>query len=220
MRGDDFMFYYADIFVESVQYGNRTNLCQLFKDNESSSDAEIFQAIVDFGAKVPGVTPPDYDTVNILSNTTVDPYSAGRPWTYQYCTEFGFYQVPSHDHVMRSHLLDYSYWPEMCERTFKGWKGEAHDWQSSIDLGGFNIGGTNMFLTNGNEDPWKWVTQRETRPELNQIAREAMCDDCGHCGELYTPTENDPKELKAIRLEIDAWIDELLNGKNKTEFLQ
>jgi len=27
MRTDDFMFYYADIFVESVQYGNRTTLC-------------------------------------------------------------------------------------------------------------------------------------------------------------------------------------------------
>lgn len=80
----------------------------------------------------------------------------------------------------------------MCERTFKGWKGEAHAWQTAIDLGGFDISGTNMFLTNGNEDPWKWVTQRETRPEINQIAREAMCDDCGHCGELYTPTENDP----------------------------
>lgn len=27
MRSDDFMFFYADIFVESVQYGNRTTLC-------------------------------------------------------------------------------------------------------------------------------------------------------------------------------------------------
>ena len=27
MRTDDWMFYYADIFLESVQYGNRTNIC-------------------------------------------------------------------------------------------------------------------------------------------------------------------------------------------------
>lgn len=31
MRTDDWMFYYADIFLESVQYGNRTKLCKLFE---------------------------------------------------------------------------------------------------------------------------------------------------------------------------------------------
>lgn len=27
MNTGDFMFYYADIFVEGIQYGNRTTLC-------------------------------------------------------------------------------------------------------------------------------------------------------------------------------------------------
>ena len=27
MRTDDWMFFYADIFVEGVQYGNRTTMC-------------------------------------------------------------------------------------------------------------------------------------------------------------------------------------------------
>jgi len=29
MDNGDFAFYFADIFVESVQYGSRTELCQL-----------------------------------------------------------------------------------------------------------------------------------------------------------------------------------------------
>ena len=29
MRTDDWMFYYADIFLEGVQYGNRTTLCDM-----------------------------------------------------------------------------------------------------------------------------------------------------------------------------------------------
>jgi len=29
MRTDDFMYYYADIFVESVQYGKRSDLCNM-----------------------------------------------------------------------------------------------------------------------------------------------------------------------------------------------
>lgn len=38
MRTDDFMFYYADIYVESVQYGNRTDMCDLLAANVDKSD--------------------------------------------------------------------------------------------------------------------------------------------------------------------------------------
>jgi hypothetical protein len=49
MRSDDFMFYYADIFVESVQYGNRTELCSLMAQYANDSDEQIFYAVVQFG---------------------------------------------------------------------------------------------------------------------------------------------------------------------------
>jgi len=32
MDNGDFEFYFADIFVESVQYGNRTGLCDMLKE--------------------------------------------------------------------------------------------------------------------------------------------------------------------------------------------
>jgi len=85
MRTDDFMFYYADIFVESVQYGNRTKLCDLLKSLEGNSWAEIFKAITDFGSKVANVNPPDYDTRE-LAKTEIDFQKNARQWTYQYCT--------------------------------------------------------------------------------------------------------------------------------------
>lgn len=34
MRTDDFMFYYADIWVESVQYGHREALCDMLASYE------------------------------------------------------------------------------------------------------------------------------------------------------------------------------------------
>lgn len=49
MRTDDFMFYYADIFVESVQYGNRTTLCNMLAENKDLSEANMFFTIVNFG---------------------------------------------------------------------------------------------------------------------------------------------------------------------------
>lgn len=90
MRTDDFMFYYADIFVESVQYGNRTTLCDQLATLEGQTDKYIFEEMTAFGSAVPGVNPEDYDT-NILSSTVIDVNASGRPWTYQYCTEYGFF---------------------------------------------------------------------------------------------------------------------------------
>ena len=33
------------------------------------------------------------DTVDYLSSTQKDPTNAGRPWTYQTCNEFGYFQT-------------------------------------------------------------------------------------------------------------------------------
>jgi len=61
MRTDDFMYYYADIFVESVQYGNRTELCYLMTANDASNDYEVFLGVTNFGKTVAGVEPQSYD---------------------------------------------------------------------------------------------------------------------------------------------------------------
>lgn len=46
IRGDDFMFYYADIFVTSVQYGNRTTLCNMLEPLQGQENATIFKAMI------------------------------------------------------------------------------------------------------------------------------------------------------------------------------
>ena len=41
-----------------------------------------------------------------------------RQWTYQYCTEFGWFQVPDIEHPMRSDLIGPDFWPAYCKRVF------------------------------------------------------------------------------------------------------
>jgi pimeloyl-ACP methyl ester carboxylesterase len=223
MNTGDFMYYYADIFVESVQYGNRTLLCDTLQNlaNEGASQQDIFNAMTTFGREVPDVNPPDYDA-NLIKSPVIDPFSAARPWTYQYCTEYGWFQTPSQIHPMRSQMLQLSYWPEMCERAFPGlnMNGLPRALQTTIDQGGFDIQGTNTFFTNGAEDPWQWATQRQNRPVLDQVAETSNCTDCGHCAELYTPQESDPVELKATREHIRVWLDGLLATYHPETFLQ
>lgn len=83
MNTGDFMFYYADIFVESVQYGNRTTLCNSLKGLKlvGATDHEIFIAMTKFGHKVAEVNPPDYDA-NLIALPIADPFGWARPWTY------------------------------------------------------------------------------------------------------------------------------------------
>ena len=51
MRTDDWMFYYADIFVESVQYGGRTALCKALDGMKGQSQADIVKAMLAYGEK-------------------------------------------------------------------------------------------------------------------------------------------------------------------------
>jgi hypothetical protein len=67
-----------------------------------------------------------------------------------------------------------------------------------------------IFMVNGEEDPWKWASVLKSRGDI--VAREALCDDCAHVPEFYTPRLDDPPELKKIRdeqyLTIQEWVDE------------
>jgi len=79
----DFAFYFSDIFVESVQYGNRTGLCKLMSEIEGKPLQDRLLA-VSAHAQLAGVAPGDYDRRAIKNTTITD--SAARAWTYQYCT--------------------------------------------------------------------------------------------------------------------------------------
>ena len=178
--------------------------------------------MVDFGHNVANVNPGDYDT-RVIAETTVDVNSAARPWTFQYCSEYGWFQIPSEEHVMRSTMLASDYWYAMCARSFgEGMPQSPAAEQTTIDQGGWDIGVTNVFFANGVEDPWRWATQQESNKDLNQVARVSDCDNCGHCVELYTPDdENDPVELQNTRKMIHKWVGNLLAQQNRTaEFLQ
>lgn len=92
MHDGDYAFFFSDIFVESVQYGNRTGLCKLMASIEGKPLKEKLLAIKDH-AKIAGVAPEDYDRRAIKNTTITD--SSARAWTYQYCTQYGFFQTPS-----------------------------------------------------------------------------------------------------------------------------
>ena len=89
LRTDDWLSYYADIIAGGVQYGGAADLCAYLKPYEGDDQVTIANALVTYGADS-GTSPDQYDRT-ILASTVIDPYSSGRPWNFQVCTEYGWF---------------------------------------------------------------------------------------------------------------------------------
>ena len=115
-------------------------------------------------------------------------------------------------------MLEMPYWPKMCKRSFgDGMIDAPKANETTISQGGLDIAQPNIFFANGVEDPWKWAAQMESNAELNQVARISDCNNCGHCVELYTPTEEDPLALKETRQMVSDWVGNLFGQNSKKE---
>lgn len=153
-----------------------------------------------------------------LGNTTIDINSNLRQWTYQYCSEFGFFQTPRNDtYAMRSQLLRIDYWPDYCQRVFN--KRISNNNAATNKLyGGVDIKGHNIVFANAEEDPWQWAGMRELGdPEHQQTMTAHMinCEDCGHCIDFHTPTDTQPIQLTEVQQAIAVTINEWLTSSKQ-----
>ena len=89
LRSDDWLSYYADIVAGAVQYGKRTTICNVLKPLQGLDQESVTNAIVQYGSQT-GSNPADYDR-NTVASTTIDVNSSARPWSFQYCTEYGWF---------------------------------------------------------------------------------------------------------------------------------
>jgi hypothetical protein len=88
-------------------------------------------------------------------------YDNMRQWTWQYCTEFGWFQMANKDHPLRSNLINETYWVPYCQSIFgDSVKEPAVDYYINR-YGGLNITGKNIVFANAIEDPWQYAGMRQ-----------------------------------------------------------
>jgi len=92
MTSNDFLSYLADFPAGYIQYGNTLGFCNLYAPLADKSNKEIFNTMI-MTEMTKGDGPADYDTRpgTKIHSTKIDYDFAGRTWTYQFCTEFGFF---------------------------------------------------------------------------------------------------------------------------------
>jgi len=76
-----------------------------------------------------------------------------RQWTWQYCTEFGFFQTPNSVFPLRSAEIDYPFWIPYCKAIF-GKDIITRSVATNKWYGALNIPGSNIYFANAGEDPW------------------------------------------------------------------
>ena len=82
-----------------------------------------------------------------------------------------------------------------------------HIKKTNLFYGGMKIHGTNIFFSNGSEDPWQFASVLKLSADGKQKGMKTgyiECEDCGHCMDFQTPTESQPKQLTKVQNDIAA----------------
>lgn len=88
----DFLFYFSDITVMGVQYGDREAMCDLITSDLTFQG--VLRNIAKYAQKI-SCTTDEYD-VQSLRKTAYGESLNARQWYYQVCSEFGWLFTPAH----------------------------------------------------------------------------------------------------------------------------
>lgn len=138
------------------------------------------------------MTVKGYNT-DSLKNTTYDRTSAGRQWTWQVCSMFGWFQTANHLEPMRNAEVNLEFSEHSCKEAFGDTFAVPEAATTNVMYGGNELEATNIVFTNGVEDEWQWASIRSPQNGMDAIISD--CIDCGHCAEFRTPKPTDSLAL-------------------------
>ncbi|CAG2100981.1 unnamed protein product [Medioppia subpectinata] len=136
------------------------------------------------------------DRIAPLKNTTRDPmgFQMMRQWTYQTCTEFGYYQSSDLPNSPFGHNIPVEYFTQQCAQVY-GPEFTPQTIQEAVDrtnayYGGLKPNVTNVMFPNGSLDPWHALSVLK---DLNNSTKTVMISGgkYSHCGDIYASTPSD-----------------------------
>lgn len=216
----------------TVQYNNEhagtwnvTDVCNIMAPTTTTTTATVsssYEKLVQLSAiftQQAGATCEDVSyaaTIEYLSDITPDPTNAARPWVYQTCNEFGYYQTADSPnqpfYAFKSNLgLDFS--RKMCYDAFNGWSSDPNVAFTNEKYGGVHLDATNIVFTSGTIDPWHALGITNYTNTLPQYPSELPVYILGtaHCNDLYAPNpSSDPPSLvyarEIVAKKVNQWL--------------
>lgn len=175
-----------------------------------------------------GVTCEDVswnNTVSFLSSTVNDPDNSARPWTFQTCNEFGYFQTTDSPNqpFYSWKPLGLKFYYDLCYEAFDGWTYSPQiDWMNTV-YGGTKIAANNIVFSSGSIDPWSALGVTE---DIKEMATESEIPlfivGTSHCQDLKAPKSTDIPALTQARQviadQVSIWLsDSSNNNKNNDD---
>ncbi|GIQ89905.1 peptidase S28, partial [Kipferlia bialata] len=128
--------------------------------------------------------------VQQLQNTDpTSPSLSSRSWTYQTCTEEGFFQVADSS-VPWSQYISLDYFDNICQNVF-GLPLVPDTEHTNSHYGSDYPRATNIFYANGSVDPWHVLSVLEDIPGYEETQPHVLMTGTSHCADMYMPKDND-----------------------------
>lgn len=198
----------------TVQYNNEHNgvmnisdICAVMVDPADEDNANAYSRFVTLSSMyrdMNGVSCEDAswaDTVAYLSAEEKDPNNNARPWTYQTCNEFGYFQTTDSKNqpFWSWKLLGMPFYRALCFAAFDNWKHEPQvEWMNTV-YGDVHVAGTNTIFPSGTIDPWHYLGVTPSTPALVPSNTGVYIVGTAHCNDLYAAAPSDPETLTLAR---------------------
>ena len=214
--------------MEQAGVMNVTDICAVMVDDTADYDA--YNQFVKLSALYLNATGSKCDesrwnnTVAVLASITKDANNNMRPWTYQTCAEFGYYQTtdsitqPFHSWKQ----LNVKFFQETCAAAFNGWSVYPYVAWTNDKYGAQEIDGTNIAFTGGTIDPWhaEGVTNATNLVDDTEVKIYML--GTAHCRDLFAPLPDDSASLKWAHSKVEALVGEWLaiSSEERTSYLR
>ncbi|XP_042343077.1 thymus-specific serine protease [Plectropomus leopardus] len=209
----------ADIIMGTVQYNEEgvlmsiNDICGVMTNKSEAYEGEMeaYNRLVKLAqiyhstGEEPCLDISHERTVKELMNTSVHSgRRAERQWTYQTCTEFGFYQTCEDTTCPFSGMVTLRSQAELCSILFGI---SQHSLPGRIAFTNAYYGGDNphthrVLYVNGGVDPWRELSVVQEWTEEGEEAQTIFIKDAAHCADMLSGRVTDCRLLKKAREEI------------------
>ncbi|CAN9511115.1 unnamed protein product [Ophioblennius macclurei] len=160
---------------------------------------------------------------NLLDTTLQSRRRAERQWTYQTCTEFGFYQTCEDATCPFSGMMTLQTWTQLCAVVFAI---SQHSLPSRVAFTNSYYGGRDphthrVLYVNGGIDPWKELSVLRDRAEGRGQAETVFIEDSAHCADMFSRGDTERFSIRKARQEIEehvaSWLEMAAQERRQEE---
>jgi len=120
------------------------------------------------------------NAVSYLKNTTDN--GGARQWTYQTCTEFGYFQTTDSKNQPFGNLVPLRYYTDMCKDVFSFNFLPGINDTNNYYGGNQPKGATNILFVNGSLDPWHALS---VTSDFSDTVHAAFINGTAHCADMF-----------------------------------